>query len=47
MGTDGLIHSKGGPQIYEECQRIGGRPIGDAVITTGGNLKARLNPSGP
>ena len=41
MGTDGTIHSKGGPRIYEECQRIGGCPIGDAVITTGGNLKAR------
>jgi len=41
MGTDGTIHSKGGPRIYEECQRIGGCPIGDAVITTGGDLKAR------
>jgi O-acetyl-ADP-ribose deacetylase (regulator of RNase III) len=41
MGTDGTIHSKGGPRIYEECQKIGGCPIGDAVITTGGNLKAR------
>src|SRR5882757_7670732 len=40
-GTDGTIHSKGGPLIYEECQRIGGCPMGDAVITTGGNLKAR------
>ena len=40
-GTDGTIHSKGGPKIYEECRRIGGCPIGDAVITTGGNLKAR------
>jgi O-acetyl-ADP-ribose deacetylase (regulator of RNase III) len=40
-GTDGTIHTKGGPQIYEECRRIGGCPIGDAVITTGGNLKAR------
>lgn len=40
-GTDGTIHTKGGPKIYEECQRIGGCPIGDAVITTGGNLKAR------
>jgi O-acetyl-ADP-ribose deacetylase (regulator of RNase III) len=40
-GTDGTIHSKGGPRIYEECRRIGGCPIGDAVITTGGNLKAR------
>ncbi len=41
MGTDGTIHSKGGPRIYEECRHIGGCPIGDAVITTGGNLKAR------
>ena len=40
-GTDGTIHTKGGPRIYEECQRIGGCPMGDAVITTGGDLKAR------
>src|SRR6266511_2311795 len=40
-GTDGTIHTKGGPRIYEECRRIGRCPIGDAVITTGGNLKAR------
>jgi O-acetyl-ADP-ribose deacetylase (regulator of RNase III) len=40
-GTDGTIHTKGGPKIYEECRLIGGCPIGDAVITTGGDLKAR------
>jgi O-acetyl-ADP-ribose deacetylase (regulator of RNase III) len=40
-GTDGTIHTKGGPRIYEECRRIGGCPIGDAVITTGGDLPAR------
>ncbi len=40
-GTDGTIHTKGGPAIYDKCRRIGGCPIGDAVITTGGNLKAR------
>ena len=40
-GTDGTIHTKGGPKIYEECRKIGGCPIGDAVITTGGNLKAK------
>ena len=41
-GTDGTIHSKGGPKIYDECRRIGGCPIGDAVITTGGDLNARF-----
>jgi O-acetyl-ADP-ribose deacetylase (regulator of RNase III) len=40
-GTDGAIHSRGGPKIMEECRRIGGCPVGCAVITTGGNLKAR------
>jgi O-acetyl-ADP-ribose deacetylase (regulator of RNase III) len=40
-GTDGTIHTKGGPRIYEECRRIGGCPVGDAVITTGGDLRAR------
>jgi len=40
-GTDGTIHTKGGPKVYEECRRIGGCTIGDAVITSGGNLKAR------
>ncbi len=40
-GTDGTIHTKGGPRIYEQCRRIGGCPIGDAVITTGGDLNAR------
>jgi O-acetyl-ADP-ribose deacetylase (regulator of RNase III) len=41
-GTDGTIHTKGGPRIYEECRKIGGCPIGDAVITTGGNLRAKF-----
>jgi O-acetyl-ADP-ribose deacetylase (regulator of RNase III) len=40
-GTDGTIHTKGGPRIYEECRRLGGCPIGDAVLTTGGDLRAR------
>jgi O-acetyl-ADP-ribose deacetylase (regulator of RNase III) len=40
-GTDGTMHTKGGPRIYEECRRLGGCPIGDAVITTGGDLRAR------
>jgi O-acetyl-ADP-ribose deacetylase len=40
-GVDGAIHRAGGPVILEQCARIGGCPTGEAVITTGGNLKAK------
>lgn len=40
-GVAGAIRRKGGPQIQEECNQIGGTFVGGAVITTGGNLKAK------
>ena len=40
-GVAGAIRSKGGPTVQEECNRIGGTFVGGAVITTGGNLKAK------
>ncbi len=40
-GVDGAIHRAGGPQILEECIKIGGCETGEAVITSGGNLKAK------
>ena len=40
-GVAGAIRSKGGPIVQEECNRIGGTFVGGAVITTGGNLKAK------
>lgn len=44
-GVNGAIHRKGGQQIVEECTQIrnrqGGCPVGEAVITRGGNLPAK------
>ena len=40
-GVAGAIRAKGGPSIQEECDRIGGTPVGTAAITGGGELKAR------
>lgn len=40
-GVAGAIKKKGGPTIQEECGKIGGTFVGGAVITSGGNLKAK------
>lgn len=40
-GVDGAIHRAGGPRIMDECRKIGGCPTGGAVMTTGGDLKAK------
>ncbi len=46
-GVDGAIHRKGGKRILQECKEIrrtrwpDGMPTGNAVITAGGDLKAR------
>ncbi|MDY6985844.1 MAG: O-acetyl-ADP-ribose deacetylase [Candidatus Thermoplasmatota archaeon] len=44
-GVDGAIHRAAGPEMHEEClaivKKIGRLEPGKAVITGGGNLKAR------
>lgn len=40
-GVAGAIRRKGGPEIQRECDAIGSIPVGGAVITSGGELKAR------
>ncbi len=41
-GVDGAIHRKGGPAILKELrERYDRCPTGEAVITGGGNLKAK------
>src|SRR5271165_977527 len=41
-GVAGAIRRKGGEAIQRECDAIGSIPIGGAVITSGGNLRARF-----
>lgn len=47
-GVDGAIHRRGGPALTEACAELrrkryqGGLPVGEAVLTTAGNLPARF-----
>lgn len=45
-GVDGAIHRAGGKVILDDCQKIrakqGGCKVGEAVITTAGNLPAKF-----
>lgn len=40
-GVAGAIRKKGGDLIQDECSKIGSIPLGEAVITGAGNLRAR------
>ena len=40
-GVAGAIRRKGGPAIQDECDKISPTFVGGAVITTGGDLKAK------
>ncbi len=40
-GVAGAIRDKGGPSIQKECDRIGGTPVGTAVITGAGDLPVK------